>query len=46
MDNNILSAFKSSVQAHTEEIRTAQKAYIAAEEAIKDITEEIQRSNA
>ena len=38
MDNNILSVFKTSVQAHAEEIRTAQKAYItakAAEEAIK-----------
>ena len=46
MDNNILSAFKTSVQAHAEEIRTAQKAYItakAAEEAIKEISEDIQR---
>ena len=46
MDNNILSAFKASVQAHAEEIRTAQKAYItakAAEEAIREISEDIQR---
>ena len=46
MKNNILSVFKSSVQAHAEEIRTAQKAYItakAAEEAIKGIAEDIQR---
>ena len=46
MDNNILSAFKASVQSHAEEIRTAQKAYItakAAEEAIKEISEDIQR---
>lgn len=46
MDNNILSAFKISVQAHYKEIRTAQKAYItakAAEEAIRKISEDIQR---
>ena len=46
MDNNILSVFKTSVQLHSEEIRTAQKAYItakAAEEAIKGIAEDIQR---
>ena len=46
MDNNILSVFKASVQSHSEEIRTAQKAYItakAAEEAIKEIAEDIQR---
>ena len=46
MDNNILSAFKASVQSHSEEIRTAQKAYItakAAEEDIKEISEDIQR---
>lgn len=46
MDNNILSVFKTSVQAHSKEIRSAQKAYItakAAEEAIKEISEDIQR---
>ena len=46
MDNNILSVFKASVQAHAEEIRTAQKAYItakASEETIKEIAEDIQR---
>lgn len=46
MDNNILSVFKTNVQTHAEEIRTAQKAYItakAAEEAIKGIAEDIQR---
>ena len=46
MDNNILSAFKASVQSHSEEIRTVQKAYItakAAEEDIKEISEDIQR---
>lgn len=46
MDNNILSVFKTNVQAHAEEIRTAQKAYITAkatEEAIKGIVEDIQR---
>ena len=46
MDNNILSVFKAIIQAHAEEIRTAQKAYItakAAEEAIKEISEDIQR---
>ncbi len=45
MSNNILSVFKANVQAHAEEIRTAQKAYItakAAEEAIKGIAEDIQ----
>ena len=44
--DNILSVFKTSVQAHAEEIRTAQKAYItakAAEETIKEISEDIQR---
>ena len=44
--DNILSVFKTSAQAHAEEIRTAQKAYItakAAEEAIKEISEDIQR---
>lgn len=48
MSNNILSVFKANVQAHAEEIRTAQKAYItakAAEEAIKGIAEDIQRKN-
>ena len=46
MNNNILSVFKISVQAHSKEIRSAQKAYItakAAEEAIKEISEDIQR---
>ena len=46
MDNNILSVFKTSVQAHAEEIRIAQKTYItakAAEEAIREISEDIQR---
>lgn len=46
MDNNVLSAFKANVQTHVKEIRTAQKAYIAAkvsEEAIKGIAEDIQR---
>ena len=46
MDNNILSVFKTSVQAHAEEIRTAQKAYITAksvEETIREIAEDIQR---
>ena len=46
MDNNILSVFKASVQAHSKEIRSAQKAYItakAAEEAIREIAEDIQR---
>ena len=44
--DNILSVFKTSVQSHAEEIKTAQKAYItakAAEEAIKEISEDIQR---
>ena len=44
--DNILSVFKTSVQAHSKEIRTAQQAYItakAAEEAIKEISEDIQR---
>ena len=42
----ILSAFKASVQSHSEEIRTAQRAYItakAAEETIGEIAEDIQR---
>ena len=46
MDNNILSAFKTSVKSHSEEIRMTRKAYItakAAEEAIKGISEDIQR---
>lgn len=46
MKNNILAVFKTRVQAHAEEIRTARKAYItakAAEETIREISEDIQR---
>lgn len=46
MDNNILSAFKTSVKSHSEEIRTTRETYLtakAAEEAIKEIAEDIQR---
>ena len=46
MDNNILSAFKTSVKSHSAEIRTTREAYLTAkavEEAIKEISEDIQR---
>lgn len=45
-NTTMLSVFTQSVQAHAEEIKTAQKAYLiakAAEETIKGIAEDIQR---